>query len=502
MLEPRVASGATLDQARRRFIKYAISSAAGASIAALGFPYVQSLFPSGGNQVVSTRSTSATSTGTYSPPPVTPDYAEFLTWLHSASRPYAGTSLNIAFEDEPTPLGTLLQDRDFADATSMNNQYSTKSYFLHLSDISLMVNTKSSTYDVFDVDHQDVASFKDHILSPTVMAEMYPDLTFQAITQDDFEPLAWSLVAKYPPGTFASGGAQNTLFIPFDMDLMLQYYRSDIYASNGVSPATDWSTYIQNLKATAHSPITFGTACQASPGISVVYEYLNHLASFGGQLWTYDGTKLSSGLGSQAALSALQNYISVSKYADYASASYSWDDVNRDLFLGIVGSAIQLDGLAFNMEDSARSHVVGEMGYAPNPAGPAGSFSTFAGSGIGISKYSKNPQASWLWLQWAVSKGRQEAAILNRYRAYPSRKSVLTSPDVAPMLTSQKYAPLKAASTIWGNGSIATLTPFPKWPGALNTISYYLYSAFSGQDPQTALNSAVQKIQQSGALTF
>jgi multiple sugar transport system substrate-binding protein len=497
-----VATGAILDQARRRFIKYALSSAAGASIAALGYPYVQNLFPSGANQVVSTRSTSVTSTGTYTPPAVPADYAEFLIWLHSASRPFAGTTLNISFEDEPTPLGTLLQDRDFADATSINDEYSTKSYFLHLSDISLMVNTKSPTYDVFDVDHQDVASFKDHILSPTVLAEMYPDLTFQPITQDDFEPLAWSLVAKYPPGTFGSGGAQNTLFIPFDMDLMLQYYRSDIYASNGISPAKDWNTYLQNLKATNHSPLRFPTACQASPGISVVYEYLNHLASFGGQLWTFDGTKLSSGLGSQAALSALQNYVSVNKYADLASASYSWDDVNRDLYLGIVGSAIQLDGLAFNMEDSARSLVVGEMGYAPNPAGPGGSFSTFAGSGIGISKYSKKPQAAWLWLQWAVSKGRQEAAILNRYRAYPSRKSVLASPDVAPKLTGQNYKSLMATSAIWGSGSITALTTFPKWPGALDTISYYLYSAVSGQDPQSALNEAVQKLDQSGTLTF
>jgi multiple sugar transport system substrate-binding protein len=493
---------ATLDQARRRFIKYALSSAAGASIAALGFPYVQNLFPQGGNQVVSTRSTGTLSTGGYSPPAVTPDYAEFLTWLHSASRPYAGTTLNIAFEDEPTPLGTLLQDKDFADATSMNNEYSTKSYFLHLSDISLMVNTKSPTYDVFDVDHQDVASFKDHILSPTVLAEMYPDITFETITENDFEPLAWSLVAEYPPGTFTSGGAQNTLFIPFDMDLMLQYYRSDVYASKGLSAATDWSTYLQNLKAAGQSPLRFATACQASPGISVVYEYLNHLASFGGQLWTYDGTKLTSGLGSGAALSALQNYISVNKYADPASGSYSWDDVSRDLYLGVVGSAIQLDGLAFNMEDSARSLVVGKMGYAPNPSGSAGSFSTFAGSGIGISKYSRNPQASWLWLQWAVSKGRQEAAILNRYSAYPSRKSVLASPDVAPKLTGQKYAALKATSAIWGSGSVATLTPFPKWPGALSTISFYLYSAVSGQDPQSALNSAVQKIEQSGTLTF
>jgi len=331
---------------------------------------------------------------------------------------------------------------------------------------------------------------------------MYPDLTYEAITQDDFEPMAWSLLARYPPGTIVSGGAQNTLFVPFDMDLMLQYYRNDVYASHGITPATNWNAYLQNLKAINETSVRFAAACQASPGIPVVYEYLNHLASFGGQLWTYDGTELSSGLGSAAALSALQNYVSVNKYADPASGSYTWDDVNRDLYLGIAGGATQLDSLAYNMEDPARSLVVGKMGYAPNPAGPAGSFSTFAGSGIGISKYSKNPEAAWLWLQWAVSKGRQEAAILDRYRVYPSRKSVLVSPDVAPQLTGQNYAALKASSIVWGSGSVAALTPFPAWSGALNVISYYLYAAVSGEDPQTALSSAVQKIGQLGSLTF
>ncbi len=488
-----------MDESRRRFIKYALSSAAGASVAAVAYPDLGRLFPAA---VKPGTSTTSTGSGGYVPPAVTPDYQEFLTWLHSVSGPFSGTTLNISMEDEPTPLGILLRDSDFAGATSMNDEYVLKSYYLHLSDISLMANTKASTYDVFDVDHQDVASFKDHILSPTDLAEIYPDLTYEPITQADFEPLAWSLLAKYPPGNIVSSSTGSTLFVPFDMDLMIQYYRQDVYRARGLSPATTWDSYVQNLSATNGSPLRFATACQASPGISVVYEYLNHLASFGGELWTYDGTSLSSGLGTSAALAALQNYLNVVKYADPASGSYTWDDVNRDLYLGIAGTAVQLDSLAYNMEDTSRSQVVGEMGYALNPAGPSGSFSTFAGSGIGVSKYSKNPEAAWLWLQWAVSKGRQEAAVLDKYRVYPSRKSVLASADVASMLSGQGYAALKSAAAAWGAGSIATLTPFVKWQGALSVLAYYLFQAVSGEDPQTALNSAVQKIDALGSLTF
>lgn len=471
----------------------------GASLAAVSFPALEGRFLPTQNTSTTTRSTA---TSSYTPPNVTPDYKEFLTWLHSASRPYAGTTLNIALEDEPTPLGSLLQDQDFANAASMNDEYTIKTYYLHLSDLSLMVNTKSPTFDIFDVDHQDVATFKDYILSPTDLAEMYPDLTFEPITQSDYESLVWSLVAQYPPGTVVSGGTGKTLFVPYDMDVMLQYYRKDVYSSHGLTPSTTWGSYLQNLSTTNRSPLRFATACQASPGISVVYEYLNHLSSFGGKLWNFDGTSLTTDLGSSAALSALQNYLNVNKYADGASGSYTWDDVNRDLYLGIVGSAIQLDSLAYNLEDTSRSQVVGEMGYAPNPSGPSGSFSTFAGSGIGISKFSKHPQASWLWLQWAISKGRQEQALLDRYRVYPSRKSALSSPDISSMITGQNYAAVNAASGIWKAGSVTSLTTFPRWPNALSTIAYYLFEAVSGIDPQTALNSAVQKLNQLGSFAF
>jgi len=63
------------------------------------------------------------------------------------SGPYAGTNLNLALENEPTPLGTLLQDSDFSNATRINDQYSIDPYTIHVSNLSLMVNTKSPTFD-------------------------------------------------------------------------------------------------------------------------------------------------------------------------------------------------------------------------------------------------------------------------------------------------------------------------------------------------------------------
>ncbi|HZW84753.1 MAG TPA: twin-arginine translocation signal domain-containing protein, partial [Nitrososphaerales archaeon] len=227
------------EESRRRFLKYGGLAAVGAAAAALGYFY---LSPGGQRTVTQTTGTGTTSSGTYDPGNVPPDYAEFLTWLHAAARPYAGKTMNVSLENEPTPVATQVIDSDFFKATSINNSYSIKPYYLHLSDLSLMVNTMAPTYDVFDVDHQDIAQFKDHIMSPAVLAETYPDLTFAPISSSDYADLAWSLVGEYPPNVPEVGGSQSSgpYFIPYDMDATVQFYRTDEYQAMGLTPATTW----------------------------------------------------------------------------------------------------------------------------------------------------------------------------------------------------------------------------------------------------------------------
>ena len=128
-------------------------AAGGATLAYLGYPYLSEL---GAKVQGGATSTSTTSTTSFNPGVVNPDYAEFLQWLNSVSKPYAGQILNVALELEPTPLAIQQLAPDFFRAAGINDQYDIKPYFLHLSDLSLMVGSGAPTYDIFDVDHQDV----------------------------------------------------------------------------------------------------------------------------------------------------------------------------------------------------------------------------------------------------------------------------------------------------------------------------------------------------------
>jgi multiple sugar transport system substrate-binding protein len=430
--------------------------------------------------------------------------------LSSVSKPYSGQSIKVALEYEPTPLGLQAIDSHFFDATGINAQYEIKPYLLHLGDITLVARLASPAYDAYDCDYQDVSSFKDHILSPTDLAEKYPDLTFSSFNPQDFQKRAWSLLATYPPtgveGINVSPAASaKTLFVPFNMDVMIQFYRRDAFQSAGItSPPMTWDEYFKDIKAVNNTPqARFGTANQAGPFVSVVFEFLNHLSSSGGKLWNYDGHQLTSALDSPEALEGLQNYVKSVPYSDPGSPTFTWDEVNVDLEHGLVATATQFNSFEYFVDDPYRSTVVGNVGFSQNPAGKAGSFSTYGGSGIGVSRYSQHPEAAWLWLQWATSLGTQETLFLNQFRAFPSRLAVFDQSNVRAALATDRFEASRVANGVWNGDRVTTLVPFPKWTNVLDSLSYHLTNAMSlAETPQTALSGALSKIAGWGTLTF
>jgi ABC-type glycerol-3-phosphate transport system substrate-binding protein len=455
-------------------------------------------------------SNTTSSTSTYQPPAnATPEYAEFMTWLASVSGPYSGQSLDISLEIEFQPLGLQRIDPDFFRATGINNQYDLKTYSIHLANISQLASTHSSAYDIVSLDVQDIGSYPDLVIPPDELADTYPNITYQKINPQDFQNLAWSLCGTYPPATYATTISTSTsnssanVFIPLDMSTMIQYYRADLFQAKGLTPAATWDEYVAAAKALSGSSAHFGTVNQASLQVPVVYEFLNFLQSYGGTLWNYDNGQLTTGLNSSSALNALETYSSLFQYADPASVTYSWDNITTDLLRNVGAMAIQFQGYESYMEDPLRSQVIGKMDYAPVPAGPSGAFPLYGGSGVGVSRYSKNPQMAWLWLQWATSLGAQEMTLQDYYHAFPSRKAVFNNSQIQQALGTSAFRAVNVAKQAWDTGQLSNLTPFPKWLDVLDPIAFYLNEAYRGSmTPQDALNQAVQKIESWGTLTF
>lgn len=492
---------------RRRFLRY------GAGIAGVGLVSVGLAGLTSQGFFAQSSTTAASSSASNSASPSTtqysllPDYQEFLSWLHSVSGPYSGKSLNISFEAEFGPFATQLIDSDFGNATGISDRYNILPYALQLQDISLMNSAKSDAYDAYSLDVQNLGVFTNLPISPYELASKYPELTFPGLDFADFNGYAWDRIATYPPdlsGGPGGGSASNVKVLPFDTPTLVLFYRKDVYEKLGLTPPATWDEHFTNCQAIQESGLTpFASASMANLDVSIIYEYLAHLVSFGGSLFAVDGVTITPTVDTDVALAALEDFVRFKPLSDPASATYSWEQVFQSVAYETAAHALMFDGFATWINDPQRSVVPGLVGYAQNPAGPKGRIHPYAGSGVGVSRYSKNPEAAWLWVQWATAKGTQEAKVLGQYHNYPTRTSVTQAPEVSSVLQTTPFVVAELMNQVWQSNSLTTLLGFPRWLQASTILGSALNTAWTGSvSPKDALAGAQADLEAMGTLTF
>lgn len=84
------------------------------------------------------------------------------------------------------------------------------------------------------------------------------------------------------------------------------------------------------------------------------------------------------------------------------------------------------------------SKVVGKWAASTMPAGPAGRFANVNINMIGISKYSKNKEAAWLYLQWLNNKENTAKLLQGGYPVV--RASAWKHPDFKPAVVGESWA--------------------------------------------------------------
>lgn len=142
-------------------------------------------------------------------------------------------------------------------------------------------------------------------------------------------------------------------------------------------------------------------------GAAATSQTVNLLYSFGGE-WLDDEGK--SALDSPESIAAHEFYAELMRnYGPPGPANLHWAEVTSLFAQG--QAAMIFDANVFRpiMEDPAQAiDVVREnTRYAPLPAGPAGSVPGVLVWGLSINHASENPEASWYFIQWALSKENQ-----------------------------------------------------------------------------------------------
>ncbi len=483
---------------RRDFLKAGAILGAGAAAAAA----YAALSPSGSSSVLSQAGSNSTASGALqsrlADPTVPSEYKEFLSWLQSVSGKFRGTKVAVNLQDEPDYRALQNLDIDFYSASGIVAEYDIEPYIINLEKTRLAVQTASPAIDIIDFDSLDITAFNQYLIPPQVLADTYPDITYPGFSLSDFLATPMNLIGTYPPVLPDAPTPPGEVFcFPYNTPVMIRYYRTDVYSSLQLQQPVTWDDYFDQVKTIGASTDIFGCVSQASTTTPIFHEFTNHLYSFGGRLWDINGESITPTVNAPENVQALENFVRFYPYTLPSSITFTWDECVEAMAHGQAANAITFEDFSVLIDDPLRSVEQNNTAYSVNPAGPSGAYSTYIGDGIGISKFSKNPEAAWLWLQWATATGTQMMLVADTLTRYvPSRISAADSSFVQEIIATPTYDPVRLSQQILASGQIGYVPPFQGSDAAAGIIAQQVFNAYTGASTaQAALDAAQAQLE-------
>jgi multiple sugar transport system substrate-binding protein len=413
--------------------------------------------------------------------------AELTAWLKSVSGPYKGTK--IRYTSEATPPTVVLDQLkgEFTAATGIEVEIEIVPLEQVLAKATQDVQGQLGSYDLYYLDQSWVATFAPDTIDPIQYYKDKPDLALPGMDWDDFSKPLVDGLAVYD-GKWVG--------IPFDIPIMTTMYRKDIFEKHKIAPPNTVAEFVAAAKMITEAEKAngiFGTGLQAKSGhYSLNCDWTQVVWNEGGSIFTKD--KKFSG-NDEAAVRGLKIYQELLTYSPPESTNSTWDGqwqmmnsgqvalINSwDEFMpGLDAADSKVKGLwecKRPIQGSNGLRAVADAGFGEIP-----NWGHQGGSILGLSKYSKNIDAAWIFMQWACSKDIMTRCTLGGGFA-PMRISSFADPRVkakevvGPGTT--RHLPV-VLETI--NNDMASEPDMPLWAGfSNNEIPVNLGKLLTGQD--------------------
>lgn len=238
-------------------------------------------------------------------------------------------------------------------------------------------------------------------------------INLEAYNRDDIAP-SWTLAFTYNDDLYA---------IPVSGEKQILYYRADLFEEHNIKVPT---TFDELYETAAY----FKKIMPA--GILVRGQKIHTVSNCTGVIWSYGG-KIADSLeynkavfNSPEGIKGADMYTSLARnFGPAGIENYTWYECVSDFQQGKAAMFLDMSVFMSQMEDPTASTVAGKVGYAPMPAGPAGSKPTGGAWAMSMSSSSKHKEAAWLLLQWLTCPETSEK--LAAISAVAARVSVLDS---------------------------------------------------------------------------
>lgn len=264
--------------------------------------------------------------------------------------------------------------------------------------------------------------------------QIYPLAPFfmnAKLADPNYEP--GDLVTGYMENIGVAGGKKGYLpgttgalyGVPFGAETSVLAYREDIFKKHGLEVPQTYEELVDvACKIPQLEPGMAGFTTRGASGHQISHAFLLHLAPLGGRIFDDHWKPVFNSPEGIKAAETLKNLMSCSPEG---VGAFGFGEMKNAFLQG--RSAMYLDStvVAGEVDNPEKSKVVGKVAWAPHPKGVRRGSQT-GGFGLAIPRNGRNPEASFLLLQWLTSKRVDKMIALEG--GNPSRFSSHDDPSV------------------------------------------------------------------------
>ena len=402
----------------------------------------------------------------------------------------AQTTLNLLYFDLPYLRGLQELLPEFTAQTGIDVQFEMLSETAAYQKIQVELAANSDNYDIIGTQSSFLPLFvQNQWLTPV-------DTYFGTSASD---PSVLD-IDDFVTSTLLAMSSDDTQYcLPFFAATIILYYRLDIFEQHGIeSPPATFDELLE-VAEKVHTPEVPAIALRGLPTVAGnIWHWNLFLYGEGGRYFESFPDDLTPMIDSEESIRAATIFTTLKRnFSPEGAANYSFDDVVIAMQQGRVAMVIEGAPLAGRIVHPEQSLVVGKVGFAVVPGGPAGRYPAFASHGLCIPATAKNPEAAYRFLEWATSADVINRVALNTTHLAVTRNTVWQDADFI-----DKY------DFDFGGGSFLQAfqeslrlappdyyPPFPGWPRVGERVGQALQQVEVGRaNPRDALTAAARDV--------
>ncbi|GKS92892.1 extracellular solute-binding protein [Acidovorax sp. SUPP2825] len=334
----------------------------------------------------------------------------------SGAKKFQGVTLNVSTFSAAYPK--LLQQYlpEFEALTGARVNFDAPSFQVYNQRADLELSTKGSAYDVVNVTF---------IYSSRWIHSGWLTPLDDFIRNPNLTPADWDVDDFLPGARAPETGKDGKLYgIPWTAEALLSASsRFDLVQQAGLAYPDTTDDLVKVLRAVNKKERVAGFVSDSHYG----WTFVPYLHAFGGDVFRKAPDDLYPTLDTPEAIAAAEYYASLLReFGPDGAITYTPDQVTQALKLGRVNFTDAGQLHLAQLGDPASSKTLKTLQFGQVPKGPAGRFPGTAVHGLGIPTGSKNKEAAWAFIQWALSKQTTRKAVLAGYGS-PARRSDIDS---------------------------------------------------------------------------